>query len=119
VPGCGFVVGDVSKEVPHGPIFTPNGPSNLRFYCQLPNSRANSIRRKRQRRLGVPIRRETASWRRMVRCSCLVATLVLADVTAFGFVEGTLPHPDAAVENGSCTAQIEAFHMRTAWSEDL
>ena len=48
-----------------------------------------------------------------------MATLVLADVTAFGFVEGTLPHPDAAVENGSCTAQIEAFHMRTAWSEDL
>ena len=33
VAGCGFVVRDVSEEVPHGPIFSRNRPSNLRFYC--------------------------------------------------------------------------------------
>ena len=61
VAGCGFVVGDVSKEVPHGLIFSRNGPSNLRFYCKLPNARAYSIQRVRQRHLGLPNRQETAS----------------------------------------------------------
>jgi hypothetical protein len=42
VAGRGFVVGDVSEEVPHGLIFTRNRPSNLRFYCELSNSRVYS-----------------------------------------------------------------------------
>ena len=35
VAGCGFVVGDVSKEFPHGIILSRNRPSNLRSYCSL------------------------------------------------------------------------------------
>ena len=31
VAGCGFVIGDVSKESPHNLIFSPDWPSNLRF----------------------------------------------------------------------------------------
>jgi hypothetical protein len=33
--GRGLVVGDVSKEVPHGIILSRNRPSNLRSYCSL------------------------------------------------------------------------------------
>ena len=33
VAGRGLVVRDVLQKLPHGPIFSRNRPSNLRFYC--------------------------------------------------------------------------------------
>jgi hypothetical protein len=61
VAGCGFVVGDVSKELPHGSILSRNRHPICGSIANYQAPGCIPIRRVRQRHLGVPNGREMAS----------------------------------------------------------
>src|ERR1035441_2322620 len=99
VAGCGFVVGDVSKEVPHG-IILPRSrltlsskPSNLRFYCELPNFRAYFHSASASGASGGPYSPANGIAERIGSCSWPMAMLVLG---------GTIDVPALDSLLGSC-----------------